>query len=285
MPRSRHQSSIIQPNSIDLQDYIGIGMSSIDDLVDVMKALRDPIHGCPWDIKQTSASIASYTLEETHEALDAIERDDMDNLKEELGDLLFHITFHARIAEENHLFDFNDVAEGIVNKMKRRHPHVFEADRSNQISDEALSLQWQSLKNEEKSGPPDSAFGASSASLSAINRAKVLQGEAAEFGFDWPHIANVVDKLEEEMDELKLAIESGNSEAISDELGDLLFVCMNIARHAKVDAEMALRRTNRKFINRFNYVSEQMKSAGIEMDSRQLDRMEYFWQQSKSIVG
>lgn len=285
MPRSRHQSSIIQPNSIDLQDYIGIGMSSIDDLVDVMKALRDPIHGCPWDIKQTSASIASYTLEETHEALDAIERDDMDNLKEELGDLLFHITFHARIAEENHLFDFNDVAEGIVNKMKRRHPHVFEADRSNQISDEALSLQWQSLKNEEKSGSPDSAFGASSASLSAINRAKVLQGEAAEFGFDWPHIANVVDKLEEEMDELRLAIESGNSEAISDELGDLLFVCMNIARHAKVDAEMALRRTNRKFINRFNYVSEQMKSAGIEMDSRQLDRMEYFWQQSKSIVG
>jgi len=285
MPRSRHQSGIIQPNSIDLQDYIGIGMSSIDDLIDVMKALRDPIHGCPWDIKQTSASIASYTLEETHEALDAIERDDMDNLKEELGDLLFHIIFHARIAEENHLFDFNDVAEGIVNKMKRRHPHVFEADRSNQISDEALSLQWQSLKNEEKSGSPDSAFGASSASLSAINRAKVLQGEAAEFGFDWPHIANVVDKLEEEMDELRLAIESGNSEAISDELGDLLFVCMNIARHAKVDAEMALRRTNRKFINRFNYVSEQMKSAGIEMDSQQFDRMEYFWQQSKSIVG
>ena len=260
-------------------------MSSIDDLIDVMKALRDPNHGCPWDIKQTSASIASYTLEETHEALDAIERDDMDNLKEELGDLLFHIIFHARIAEENHLFDFNDVAEGIVNKMKRRHPHVFEADRSNQISDEALSMQWQSLKNEEKPGSADSAFGASSASLSAINRAKVLQGEAAEFGFDWPHIANVVDKLEEEMDELKLAIESGNSDAISDELGDLLFVCMNIARHAKVDAEMALRRTNRKFINRFNYVSEQMKSAGIEMDSQQLDRMEYFWQQSKPIVG
>lgn len=285
MPRSHHQIGIIQPNSIDLQDYIGIGMSSIDDLINVMKALRDPNHGCPWDIKQTSASIASYTLEETHEALDAIERDDMDNLKEELGDLLFHIIFHARIAEENHLFDFNDVAEGIVNKMKRRHPHVFEADRSNQISDEALSLQWQSLKNEEKSGSPDSAFGASSASLSAINRAKVLQAEAAEFGFDWPHIANVVDKLEEEMNELKLAIESGNSDAISDELGDLLFVCMNIARHAKVDAEMALRRTNRKFINRFNYVSEQMKSAGIEMDSQQLDRMEYFWQQSKSIVG
>ena len=260
-------------------------MSSIDDLIEVMEALRDPNNGCPWDIKQTSASIASYTLEEAHETLDAIERGDMDNLKEELGDLLFHIVFHARIAEENNLFSFSDIVEGIVTKMKRRHPHVFEADRSNQISDEALSLQWQSLKNEEKSGSADPAFGANSASLSAINRARVLQSEAAGFGFDWPHITNVVDKLEEEMHELKQAIDAGNSDEISDELGDLLFVCMNIARHARVNAEMALRRTNRKFINRFDYVSEQMKSAGIEMDQQQLDRMEYFWQQSKSIVG
>jgi MazG family protein len=260
-------------------------MSSIDDLIEVMKALRDPDNGCPWDIKQTSASIASYTLEETHETLDAIERGDMDNLKEELGDLLFHIIFHARIAEENNLFNFGDIVEGIVTKMKRRHPHVFESNRSNQISDEALSVQWQSLKKEEKSGSPGSAFGANSAALSAINRAKVLQNEAAELGFDWPHITNVIDKLEEEMHELKLAIETDNSDEISDELGDLLFVCMNIARHAKVNAEMALRKTNRKFINRFDYVSEQMKSAGIEMNQQQLDRMEYFWQQSKSIVG
>jgi MazG family protein len=260
-------------------------MSSIDDLIEVMKALRDPKNGCPWDIKQTSASIASYTLEETHETLDAIERGDMDNLKEELGDLLFHIIFHARIAEENNLFNFSDIVEGIVTKMKRRHPHVFDSERSNQFSDEDLSVQWQSLKKEEKSASPESAFGANSAALSAINRAKVLQTEAAEFGFDWPHITNVIDKLEEEMHELKLAIETDNSDEISDELGDLLFVCMNIARHAKVNAEMALRKTNRKFINRFDYVSEQMKSAGIEMNQQQLDRMEYFWQQSKSIVG
>jgi ATP diphosphatase len=280
-----HESAIIRSKSIDLQHYIEISMSSIDDLIEVMKALRDPNNGCPWDIKQTSASIASYTLEETHETLDAIERGDMDNLKEELGDLLFHIIFHARIAEENNLFNFNDVVEGIVTKMKRRHPHVFESNRSNQISDDALSVQWQSLKNEEKPGPAESAFGANSAALSAINRAKVLQSEAAEIGFDWPHITDVVDKLEEEMNELKLAIETGNSDDIRDELGDLLFVCMNIARHAKVNAEMALRRTNRKFINRFDYVSEQMKSAGIEMNQQQLERMEYFWQQSKSIVG
>ncbi len=260
-------------------------MSNIDNLIEVMKALRDPESGCPWDIKQTSASIASYTLEETHETLDAIERGDMDNLKEELGDLLFHIVFHARIAEENNMFNFNDVVEGIVSKMKRRHPHVFEADRSNQISDDALSEQWQSLKNEEKSSSPESSFGAKSASLSAINRATVLQSEAAELGFDWPGIANVVDKFEEEMHELKHAIEADSPDEISDELGDVLFVCMNIARHARVDAEMALRRTNRKFIRRFDYVSGQMKSAGIDMNAQQLERMEYFWQESKSIVG
>ncbi len=259
--------------------------SSINDLIEVMKALRDPQNGCPWDIKQTSASIASYTLEETHETLDAIERDDMENLKEELGDLLFHVVFHARIAEENKLFDFDEVVEGIVSKMKRRHPHVFEEDRSNKIGDERLSEQWQSLKSKEKSGSTAHSFGADSTSLTAINRAKILQSEAAEFGFDWPHIQNVIDKLEEEVGELKQAIATGGPDKIADELGDVLFVCMNIARHAKVNAEMALRRTNRKFINRFDYMSEQMKSAGIEMNQQQLERMEYFWQQSKSIVG
>ena len=259
--------------------------TSIDDLLEVMKALRDPKIGCPWDIKQTSASIAAYTLEETHETLDAIEREDMENLKEELGDLLFNIVFHARIAEEKNSFTFGDVVEGIVSKMKRRHPHVFNPDRSNQISDEDLNNQWQSLKSDEKSSVPEPGFGDNSASLSAINRAKVLQQEAAKYGFDWPNIGNVVDKLEEEMTELKQAIEDGNPDNISDELGDLLFVCMNIARHAKVDAEMALRKTNRKFINRFDYVFAQMKSSDIEMNQQQLERMEYFWQQSKSIVG
>lgn len=260
-------------------------MSNINDLLEVMKALRDPQSGCPWDIKQTSASIASYTLEETHETLDAIERNDMANLKEELGDLLFHIVFHARIAEENELFDFDEVVEGIVAKMKRRHPHVFEAERSNQMSDEALNEQWHALKKQEKSSAAATAFGADSVSLSAINRAHVLQDEAAKYGFDWPIIQNVVDKLEEEIHELKAAIESNDPEEISAELGDVLFVCMNIARHAKVSAEMALRRTNQKFINRFDYVFQQMKSAGVEMNQQQLERMEYFWQQSKSIVG
>jgi len=260
-------------------------MNSINDLIEVMKALRDPQSGCPWDIKQTSASIAAYTLEETHEALDAIERNDMENLKEELGDLLFHIAFHARIAEEQGLFNFEDIANGIVSKMKRRHPHVFELDGSSQMSEEDLRKQWHSLKQQEKPHRTEVKFGADSAALTAINRAILLQSEAAESGFDWPHISLVMDKLEEEMLELKAAVKANRHDQISDELGDVLFVCMNIARHAKVDAEMALRGTNRKFINRFEYVLEQMKSAGIEMNQQQLERMEYFWQQSKSIVG
>jgi len=260
-------------------------MNSIDELLELMKALRDPENGCPWDIKQTSASIAPYTLEETHETLDAIERHDMDNLREELGDLLFHIVFHARIAEEQGVFKFEDVVEGIVSKMKRRHPHVFDSDWSDQISDEALSKQWQAIKKQEKVVSSKASFGADSASLSAINRSNSLQNKAAEFGFDWPDIGCVVDKLEEETEELKQAVKSGNRDHIIDELGDLLFVCVNIARHARVNVEMSLRGTNRKFINRFDYVSEQMKLDGLEMSQQQLERMEYFWQQSKSIVG
>lgn len=260
-------------------------MNSINDLIELMRELRDPQSGCPWDIRQTSASIAPYTLEETHEALDAIERNDMENLKEELGDLLFHIVFHARIAEEQGHFNFEDIVYGIVNKMKRRHPHVFDAHRSSPVNEEDLGEQWQALKKQEKPVRTQFDFGADSASLSAISRTNVLQADAAELGFDWPHISAVMDKLEEETKELKAAIEANRPDQISDELGDLLFVCMNIARHTKVNAEMALRSTNRKFINRFEYVIEQMQSAGIEMNQQQLQDMEYFWQQSKSIVG
>lgn len=260
-------------------------MNNISDLIEVMKALRDPQSGCPWDIKQTSASIAAYTLEETHETLDAIERNDMENLKEELGDLLFHIVFHARIAEEQGFFNFDDIVYGIVSKMRRRHPHVFGTDRDNNLTDDDLRQQWRELKQQEKSTPPAAKFGANSTSLSAINRAYVLQGEAATLGFDWPQIGAVIEKLEEETGELKAAIEADDQGQISDELGDLLFVCVNIARHRKVNAEMALRNTNKKFINRFEYVVQQMKSAGIEMTQQQLQEMEYYWQESKSIVG
>jgi MazG family protein len=260
-------------------------MSAIENLLQVMKDLRHPDNGCPWDIRQTSVSIAGYTLDETHELLDAIEREDTENLKEELGDLLFNIVFHARIAEEQDQFNFDDVAQGITDKMKRRHPHVFGETRDQQFSDETLSQQWQAFKKVEKSGRENPDMNSDSGSNSAIYRARQIQKDAARFGFDWPDITPVFDKLDEELAELKQAFSTGDSDAISDELGDLLFVCINLARHAKVNAEMSLRNTNQKFLRRFAYVKQQMKKAGIEMDQRQLDAMEHFWQESKTTVG
>lgn len=260
-------------------------MSAIENLLQVMKDLRHPDNGCPWDIRQTSASIAGYTLDETHEVLDAIERDDTENLKEELGDLLFNIVFHARIAEEQDQFDFDDVAQGITDKMQRRHPHVFGAMREQKFSDETLSQQWQAHKRAEKSGREEPDMSRDSGSNSAIYRARQIQKDAASFGFDWPDISPVFDKLDEELAELKQAFSSGDKDAISDELGDVLFVCINLARHAKVNAEMSLRNTNQKFLRRFAYVRQHMEAAGIEMEQRQLEAMEKFWQESKAKVG
>ena len=260
-------------------------MSAIENLLQVMKDLRHPEKGCPWDIRQTSASIAGYTLDETHEVLDAIERADTENLKEELGDLLFNIVFHARIAEEQGQFDFDDVAQGITDKMLRRHPHVFGDTRNRQLSDETLSQQWQALKQAEKAGLEKPDMSVDSGSNSAMYRARQIQKEAASFGFDWPDINPVFDKLEEELAELKYAFSTGDSNAISDELGDMMFVCVNLARHARVNAEMSLRGTNQKFLRRFAYVQQRMQDAGIEMNQQQLETMEQFWQESKTKVG
>jgi MazG family protein len=259
-------------------------MRAIDRLLQVMQDLRHPEQGCPWDIRQTSASIAPHTLDETHEVLDAIERDDTENLKEELGDLLFNIVFHARIAEEQGQFDFDDVARGITDKMLHRHPHVFGDARERQISDEDLSRQWQALKQAEKGSAPGMPR-SEEAPGSSMFRARELQKRAARLGFDWPDINPVFDKLEEELAELRQAFESGDSAAISDEVGDLIFVCINIARHAGVDAEMSLRGTNRKFQRRFDYVRARMADAGIDMEQQQLELMERFWQESKREVG
>ncbi len=260
-------------------------MNSIDDLLDIMKALRDPESGCPWDIRQTNASIAAYTLEETHETLDAIERGDMPNLCEELGDLLFHVVFHSRIAEESGAFDFSDVVGSIVDKMTRRHPHVFGELKDSNLAESDIKALWQTIKQKEKADAPDHEFGDDSRDNSAMQRAQHLQQQAAEYGFDWPGIDPVLDKLEEEISELRDSINAGNTSGIEDELGDVLFVCANIARHNRLNAEMALRRTNQKFIRRFKYVLSQMNDAGIAMDQQQLDRMEQYWQESKSIVG
>ena len=263
-------------------------MSAIDDLLQVMTDLRNPASGCPWDIRQTSLSIAPHTLDETHELIDAIERADSDNIREELGDLLFNIVFHARIAEEKGEFDFGDVARDITDKMRRRHPHVFGEDRDREWSDSELAQAWQAAKQAEKSARPNSAswqsVDADGTTNSPIYQARQLQQDAADLGFDWPDIQPVFDKLDEELAELRQAWASGDRDAIADELGDLLFVCVNVARHARINAEMSLRRTNQKFQRRFDYVLERMREAGIEMEQGQLEQMEVFWQEAKTVV-
>lgn len=259
-------------------------MTTLKNLTDLMAALRHPETGCPWDIKQTSQSISAYTLEETYELLHAIESNDARNMQEELGDLLFHIVFHAQMASEQGLFDIDDVIDGIVDKMTRRHPHVFGDDKDNQISDEELKSRWEQQKELEKADP-SRVLDEVGAKLPAIMRAQKLQDEAAEYYFDWPDAGPVLDKIEEEIRELRDAFERRNDLHIKDEMGDLLFACVNLARHLQLDAESALRQTNEKFIRRFDYVVAQMQQAGIEFNPEQFEQMEAFWQQSKNVTG
>ncbi len=261
-------------------------MTSITALTELMAALRDPATGCPWDIRQTSHSISHYTLEETYELLQAIDSENVDNLREELGDLLFHIVFHAQIAKEQGLFDIDDVIDGIVDKMTRRHPHVFEPDRANNLDDEQLNAQWQQLKQQDKARTtPARVLDSVDHKLPAMMRAQKLQDAAAEYYFDWPDATPVLDKIEEEIGELREALANGDQAHAQAEMGDVLFACVNLARHIDVDAETALRQTNEKFIRRFDYVVEQMQAAGIEFSAEQLEQMEAFWQQSKRVTG
>lgn len=255
-------------------------MTSLTKLINLMTALRHPKTGCPWDIKQTSHSIASYTLEETYELLHAIESGDIENLKEELGDLLFHITFHAQIASEQNQFDIDDVINTIVEKMKQRHPHVFNPERDNKPSDAELKHQWQQLKQDAKPASTR-VLDEVGHKFPALIRAQKLQDAAAEYYFDWPETEPVLDKIEEEISELREALQRGDTAHIKSEMGDILFACTNLARHVDVDAESALRQTNEKFIRRFDYVVDQMNNAGIQFSPQQLEQMEQFWQQSK----
>lgn len=259
-------------------------MPNLKPLTDLMAALRDPDSGCPWDLKQTPQSITHYTLEETHELLHAIENSDIENQKEELGDLLFHIVFYAQMAKEQNQFDIEDVIATVVDKMTRRHPHVFDDDRNNRLSEDELHAQWQQYKQQEGKHPAR-ILDDIGHKYPAMTRAQKLQDRAAEYYFDWPDAYQVLDKIEEEISELREALQQGDTNHIRFEMGDILFACVNLARHVNVDAESALRQTNEKFIRRFDYVVQQMQSAGIEFSPEQLDQMELFWQQSKKVTG
>ena len=258
--------------------------AKLTDLLAVMARLRDPDDGCPWDVQQSFATIAPYTIEEAYEVTAAIAEDDLAALQDELGDLLFQVVFHARMAEEQGAFDFADVAAGIAGKMVRRHPHVF-GEKS--VADAAAQTRhWEDLKAAERAekaadgdAGPASVLDGVALGLPALLRAVKLQKRAARVGFDWPEAAQVLDKIDEEIIEIKEEIENGAvPDRVEDEIGDLLFVVANLARHLEIDPEAALRRANAKFTRRFHRVEAAFDHT---LDGVSLAEMEAAWQQAK----
>ncbi len=256
-------------------------------LLAVMAWLRDRHHGCPWDIDQTFRTIAPYTIEEAYEVADAIERDDMTALKEELGDLLLQVVYHSQMASEAGAFRFEDVAAAIADKMVDRHPHVF---GDLEIADaDAQTISWEARKAAERAKKvgveqPAGALDGVARALPALLRAEKIQKRAARVGFDWKTIGPVIDKIEEELGELRSEIEAGEIDParVTDELGDVLFAVANLARHCKVDPEAALRSTNDKFEKRFRYVEQQLAVQGKKPAEATLEEMEALWQEAKT---
>lgn len=259
----------------------------MDRLVKIMAQLRNPEGGCPWDVEQTFSSIAPHTIEEAYEVADAIQKNDMDALKDELGDLLFQSVFHAQMAKELGEFEFDDVVNGVIEKMIRRHPHVF-GDQSIMTADEQ-TVSWEDIKAKERAQkighdlqPDESALAGVISGLPALTRAEKLQKRAARVGFDWPEVLPVMDKLREETAELDAEIiAKGGKDRLQDELGDLLFVCVNLARKLDIDAETALRGANAKFENRFRHMEMRLSDQSQELKDMPLYAMEEAWQTTK----
>lgn len=287
----------------------------LDRLLEIMRQLRDPDTGCAWDIKQNFQSIAPFTIEEAYEVADAIERNDLDDLQDELGDLLFQVVFHAQMASELSAFTFDDVAQSIVDKMIRRHPHVF-ADVTFETEEELKSA-WEAIKASERKAKQDkrdqreysrtnqisaaasvleqgsqtlssscatsqaSALDGVAINLPALKRADKIQKRAARVGFDWPSLDQVWEKLDEEISEVQEAITSGQPDAIEDELGDLLFTVVNLARHCSTDSEAALVRASNKFSQRFKRVELQAAREGLTLSSLELEQLDELWERAK----
>ncbi|MEM9012275.1 MAG: nucleoside triphosphate pyrophosphohydrolase [Pseudomonadota bacterium] len=252
-------------------------------LREIMRRLREPGDGCPWDLEQTFATIAPYTIEEAHEVADAIAREAMDELEGELGDLLLQVVYHAQMAEEAGLFSFDDVTRAIAEKMLRRHPHVF-GDAADRTSAEQVA-DWERIKAEERAArgaTRESALDGVALGLPALSRALKLQNRAARVGFDWPDRGDVIAKVAEEAAELSEAAEAADRDAMEDELGDLLFVIANLARHLDVDPEAALRRTNAKFERRFRAIEAQLAADGKAPESSTLAEMDALWDAVKA---
>ena len=249
-----------------------------------MEILRHPEKGCPWDKQQTFETIAPYTIEEAYEVFDAIKNNDEDSLKEELGDLLFQIVFYAQISKEKGGYDFEDIAEAITNKMVKRHPHVFKKNSSSRsLKDQTKA--WEKQKAFERSNNPDEngVLDGVAPALPALIRAQKLQKRAARVGFDWPNIEPVIEKVREEIDEVTDALNSkSNNDHIAEEIGDLLFSCVNLARHSEIDAEQALMAANDKFQQRFQFIELQLNDSGKNVEECSLEELEELWNEAKS---
>src|SRR6195952_5725910 len=264
----------------------------ISRLLEIMAALRTPVTGCPWDLEQDFATISPYTIEEAYEVVDAITRGDLDDLKDELGDLLLQVVFHARMAEEQNAFAFGDVVEAITRKMIRRHPHVF-ADKDGRLTPSHVKDVWDRIKAEEKAERaarrPQEAAAAPTSLLSgvktgqpALTRAMELQRKASSVGFGWNDPRAVLHKIREEADEIEAALDGGDAGKLEDETGDLMFALVNLARHVGADPDAALRRTNAKFERRFGYIERALEAQGRSLEQASLEEMDALWNAAKS---
>lgn len=255
--------------------------AGIQNLLDLMASLRNPDGGCPWDLAQDFKSIAPYTIEEAYEVADAIDNEDMDGLKEELGDLLLQVVFHSQMASELGLFDFDDVAQAVTDKMVHRHPHVFGDAQASDAGDVENRI-WEERKDmEEKRSKAGSVLDDVPHNFPALKRAQKIQKRAAKLGFEWNETSHVLDKLEEEIDELREALEDGREEEIIDELGDLFFVLTNFGRMLGVDCEETLRQSNNKFERRFRGMEIDSKQDNKDFSSLTLEEKETYWQLQK----
>jgi ATP diphosphatase len=255
-------------------------MSSITRLLQIMARLRDPQRGCPWDLEQTFRTIAPYTIEEAYEVADAIEREDLAALRGELGDLLFQVVFHAQMASEQGAFAFDDVVAAICDKLERRHPHVFGDARIDSAA--AQTVAWEEQKRLERERAGASVLDDVPLALPALTRANKLGKRAALVGFEWPDVAGALDKLDEELGELRKEVAARAGEAeITNELGDVLFCVVNICRYLKVDPETALRGANAKFERRFGYVEQRLREQGRSASEATLEEMDRLWEEGK----
>ena len=271
-------------------EYMPNKLYSIDDLLFLMERLRDPISGCPWDIKQTFNSIIPYTLEEVYEVIDAIENRNFNNLKEELGDLLFQIIFYCNLADEKNFFSLNDVISCVVKKLISRHPHIFpdgtlsgkNLNSKESFNSEDVKKKWEEIKSKEREEKGQKSILANiPVALPSLIRAQKIQKRAATFGFDWKTNEEIFNKVNEEASELSEAIEKNDKENINEELGDLMFTIVNLCRHLDVDAEVALRGSTKKFEHRFNYIEAKVDKEGSSISELNSELLEKLWSEAK----